>query len=882
MPRKLEVAEFGGLVAGLRRTRGLTQEALADRSGVSVRTIRNLEAGRVSRPRPASVSLLANALELNGPQRTTFEMTAWSDGGMIAWSDDGAAASWVAGSDRVPDDDDAGDPAAFPPGSASSGPGRHPLVESLIGREADIARLLRIVPETPLVLLTGPGGVGKTRLAIATAHLMAPGYPDGVRVAQLGALAAESAPEDVARALLHGLGAAVPQHGALATLTRVLTDRQVLLVVDTAEHVARGVARVAEHLLLACPHLHMIVTSRRSFSMPSQYVYEVLPLAASSAAQLFMRRTAEQCPGLDLADQQDMVTALCERLDGLPLAIEWAVGWLRSISADVLLQRLNPDMLGMPVMTGLPHQQRLTTSVNWSLDLITGEQRRLLAGLARFTGYIDLAEVEQLAGSGDLAGVDLDAELAALVSNSLVQVIRGRSYRYRLLHLIRDCLTSGPLHVRLPSALSSCRDDIGSGPAAGASAGGVEDPQRALHELRRRGGRRQYPQHGWRGQAPGEQQAVPAAFKQRHVGERRRREFEHSEKARSPGCGDRPGIRFGDPLDAFGERSGRLVDLLPDRIEVIERGQPRGAGQRMAAEGRRMEERIAHERSEQRGCAHHRRQRHDPPAESLAEQDRVRREPVLDGQRDRSAAAQSHLDLVRDDENTGCPRVRAPAPEQFRRQHPAAALTLDRLEDESRERGFPDGLTHRVLAQRQMTDGAEELADWLPALGVGRHGESAHGLAVKAALDRQHPGVPGLGDGQLERGLHRVGAIEAEHDAAERARIEHGGQALGQQRAIRIDEHPRGRGAHLERLMHGSDHGFRPVTEEHHGIAAEVDEGPPVRQQHLGSFGRRLEGPAADEPLYLHYAGNHVLRRGPHDGPLVKGCAGHQYLPSPQ
>jgi predicted ATPase/DNA-binding XRE family transcriptional regulator len=469
MERKLEVAEFGGLVAGLRRTRGLTQEALADRSGISVRTIRNLEAGRVSRPRPASVSLLANALELNGSQRTTFEMTGWSDGGVIAWSDGGAAASWVVGSgrvpdndygadaDRVPDNDRAEDPGAFPPGSASSRHGPHPLVESLVGREADIARLLRIVPQTPLVLLTGPGGVGKTRLAVAAAHLMAPGYPDGVRVVQLGALAAESAPDDVARALLLGLGVAVTQHGALATLAHALADRQVLLVVDTAEHVAKAVARVAEHLLLACPHLHMIVTSRRSFSVPSEYVYEVLPLPAPSAVRLFMRRAAEQCPDLDLTDQQDMVTTLCERLDGLPLAIEWAVSWLRSISADVLLERLNPDMLGMPVMTGLPHQQRLTTSVNWSLNLITSQQRRLLACLARFTGYLDLAEVEQLAGNGDLADVDLDAELAALVSNSLVQVIRGRSYRYRLLHLIRDCLTASPLLAGLPSALSGCR-----------------------------------------------------------------------------------------------------------------------------------------------------------------------------------------------------------------------------------------------------------------------------------------------------------------------------------------------------------------------------------------------------------------------------------------
>jgi transcriptional regulator with XRE-family HTH domain len=149
--------EFGGLMAGLRRTLGLTQEALADRSGVSVRTIRNLEAGRVGRPRPASVSLLAGALELTGPQRSRFELTA-------------------RGADLGPQFADT--------------PVMRSPAESLVGRKADLAYLLSAVPKTPLVVLTGPGGTGKTRLAIAAADLLASGFPDGVGVAELGMLAA--------------------------------------------------------------------------------------------------------------------------------------------------------------------------------------------------------------------------------------------------------------------------------------------------------------------------------------------------------------------------------------------------------------------------------------------------------------------------------------------------------------------------------------------------------------------------------------------------------------------------------------------------------------------------------------------------------------------
>jgi predicted ATPase len=419
--------EFGGLLAGLRRSLGLTQETLADRSGLSVRTIRNLEAGRIGRPRPASVSLLAGALELTGPQRTSFEMKARA-------------------ADPVP---------RFADASAMGPPGHSPLPGSLVGREADLAFLLRLVPETRLVVLTGPGGVGKTRLAIAAANLMTSGYPDGVRIAQLGMLAAESGDPRrsngaVSDAVLRSLGAAAAQSATPADVADWLGDRRMLLVIDNAEHVAGGTARLVEQLRLACPGLHMIVTSRRSLGVPGERLWEVLPLPVSPAktengspgpaVELFVRRAVEQCRGLDLTDDLELVTTLCHCLDGLPVAIELAAGWLRSISVAELAERLSPGMLRMPGGSGLPHQQELATSLRWSLDLLTGQQQRLLTCLAGFNGTFDLAAVERLAGNHELADENLAAELAALVDNSLVQVTRGGRYRYRLLRPVRNYL----------------------------------------------------------------------------------------------------------------------------------------------------------------------------------------------------------------------------------------------------------------------------------------------------------------------------------------------------------------------------------------------------------------------------------------------------------
>jgi predicted ATPase/transcriptional regulator with XRE-family HTH domain len=506
-------AEFGEMVAELRRMLGLTQEALAERSGISVRTIRNLEGGRTGRPRSASVTLLADALDLTGSRRAAFEMksramsldppllvefTAASAGpGRPATESHGAG---VAG--QSPSRDGAGGPPPpwhqwqqtspglwqrapaliperatdlprttgdrqYPAGSAagqvngasattgaSSSP--HPLIESLVGRGSDVTQLLQLVPKTPLVVLTGPGGVGKTRLAIAVANQLAADYPGGVATIELGHLAAElsdlsPAHDEVAGAFLRGLGTGMPRSGSPAAVIDLLADRRMILVIDNAEHVAKATARLVGHLLTSCPGLRMIVTSRRPFGVPGERLWEVRPLPVSPAGpaqnptspavELFMHRAMEQCPGLDLMGKLDLVTRLCHLLDGLPLAIEFAVGWLRSISAEVLAQRLSPGMLRAPVGAGLPHQQDLAKSVSWSVMLLTDRQRRLLSQLARFTGPFDLEAVEGLAGMREFAGVNVAAELATLVDNSLVQVTREGSYRYGMLRLIRACLT---------------------------------------------------------------------------------------------------------------------------------------------------------------------------------------------------------------------------------------------------------------------------------------------------------------------------------------------------------------------------------------------------------------------------------------------------------
>lgn len=332
--------------------------------------------------------------------------------------------------------------------------GPRPDPEPVVGRAADLAHILDSVRRNRRVVLTGPGGVGKTRLALTAADRLGTGFRDGVAVAELGDLPAEcdephNALERVRRAVLRAIGHCRPDgagEGAMAARDREpRPDLQLLLIIDNAEHVLGAVTHYSQQLLDGWPGLHLIVTSRRPLAAPSVCVWEVGPLGCDAAdqrsdsVQLFLRRVHSACPTLNLTDRLAAVAELCAKLDGIPLALEMAALRIRSVPLHTLL-RDEPisQVLGQAGSTGLPHQRTLSDSVGWSYALLSDDQRELLHHLAGFFGPFTIEDVERLGDGTRGAGGDLLVRLSALVDTSLVQVRRGPQYKYRLLGYVRE------------------------------------------------------------------------------------------------------------------------------------------------------------------------------------------------------------------------------------------------------------------------------------------------------------------------------------------------------------------------------------------------------------------------------------------------------------
>lgn len=392
-----------------RKAIGWTQEELAERSNLSVRTIRNLEGGYISNPRRASVELLLDAFS-----------SAFS-----SFSADGAAVApgWRA---------------------RSAVPGERED-EAIVGRAEDVRHLVGAVRKHRLVVLTGPGGVGKSRLATAVGAQLRTLLRDGFAIAELGRLAPQppQQPGDdavVREVLARSLRAAADP-----------ADPHLLLLIDTAEHVVAALTQVTQQLLDSYPHLHLIVTSRRPLPIAAAHVWEVRPLdltpaedgRPSEAVELFLRRAQASCPTLDLAGRMGPVAELCRKLDGVPLAIELAAHRVRSVSLDTLL-REGPisQVLGRAAAAGLPHQSTLAESVRWSYDLLVPHQRQLLHELAGFAGPFTIEDLEQLRHRAAAPSSNLVGQLSELVDESLVQVRRGPQYKYRLLSFVGEYVRS--------------------------------------------------------------------------------------------------------------------------------------------------------------------------------------------------------------------------------------------------------------------------------------------------------------------------------------------------------------------------------------------------------------------------------------------------------
>ena len=300
-------------------------------------------------------------------------------------------------------------------------------LSSFVGRDAELEQLREAVRSSRLVTLTGPGGTGKTRLAVEAAATLRTEYQDGAWLVELAGVAA---PDGVGPAVAGALGAVAsalgspqPPGSAVQLIVRHLAGRSLVVVLDNCEHVISEAAALADTLAGAVAGLRLIATSREALGIPGEVLVPVGGLAIPAAVELFADRAQAVQPGF-LADGQacDVIEDICRRLDGLPLAVELAAARLRALPLATLADRLDDRfrLLTGGARTALPRQQTLRAVVDWSYDLLFEDERRLFARLAVFTGGCDLTAAEAICAD-DLvpAGEILDV-LSRLVDKSLV------------------------------------------------------------------------------------------------------------------------------------------------------------------------------------------------------------------------------------------------------------------------------------------------------------------------------------------------------------------------------------------------------------------------------------------------------------------------------
>jgi predicted ATPase/DNA-binding CsgD family transcriptional regulator len=325
---------------------------------------------------------------------------------------------------------------------------------SFVGRERDLAELALLLTDVRALTLCGPGGIGKTRLALRLAAGLAPQFPDGAWLAELADL---DDPELVARRVAATLGVREePDRPLPETLSDALRSRHLLLVLDTCEHLVGACAQLVQRLLAGCRGIRVIATSREPLRVRGETVWRVPPLELPAALELrpaaemleheavrlFADRAAAVRPGFALAaENAQAVARLCRTLDGIPLAIELAAARIRALSVEQVADRLTDrfQLLASGDRTAPMRQQTLRAAVDWSYELLTEPEQALLRRLSVFSGWnLEMAE-QVCADEQILAGEVLDL-LAALIDKSLVSLdgeVAGDA-RYRLLDTIRE------------------------------------------------------------------------------------------------------------------------------------------------------------------------------------------------------------------------------------------------------------------------------------------------------------------------------------------------------------------------------------------------------------------------------------------------------------
>ena len=326
----------------------------------------------------------------------------------------------------------------------------------LVGRESELNDIVQAVTRARLLTLTGPGGTGKTRLALAAARSARESFAAGVCWVELAQI---EDPGIVGQTLASRLGVPdTPGQDPAEAVAEYVGDHQVLVVLDNCEHLAGATASLTENLLAACPALTVLATSREALGVEGEVNWQVPPLslpkagpgsgltasalAASDAVKLFEQRAQLVRPSFKVTDENAaQVASICQRLDGLPLAIELAAARMRILSSAQLAERLD-DIFALLVggaRSAPPRHQALRATLDWSHDMLDAEERVAFRRLAIFAGGFTIEAAERVAAGGDLKPASMLELLTRLADKSLVRVEHARGdSRYHLLVTIRD------------------------------------------------------------------------------------------------------------------------------------------------------------------------------------------------------------------------------------------------------------------------------------------------------------------------------------------------------------------------------------------------------------------------------------------------------------
>ena len=313
-----------------------------------------------------------------------------------------------------------------------------------IGRSEEIRQVDSLLGESRLVTLTGVGGVGKTTLALHTAKQALGSWPDGVWLVEFGSVSdPRSVPNTLAAAISFS-----PQFGeeTIDGIIKHLQHSSRLIILDNCEHVVDAAASLVDALLSGCPDVHLLVTSRESLRLPDESVLIINPMdtppsetidldAPPDVIALFVQKAQLADPTFELTTETvGLVTSICERLNGLPLALELAAAPLRALTLTDVAEGLKDrfSVLGSGNRSALAHQRSLEATVGWSFDLLQAEEQRLFVALGIFAGGFDRFGAERVAAAADVEACDVLPLLVGLVDKSLLEVTRhsgGISYR---------------------------------------------------------------------------------------------------------------------------------------------------------------------------------------------------------------------------------------------------------------------------------------------------------------------------------------------------------------------------------------------------------------------------------------------------------------------